>query len=62
MTMIISRGRRLQQRRRRRRIVVSAAICPDLVHDLLGTVFPVHFRVPVDDASVRRVLEISGQE
>ncbi len=33
---------------------------PDLVHDLLGTVFPVHFRVPVDDASVRRVLEISG--
>lgn len=33
---------------------------PDLVHDFLDTVFPKHFKTPVDPAGRERVMKISG--
>jgi hypothetical protein len=41
---------------------VGAAVryAPDLVHDLLDTVFPAHFKLPIDAAGRERVLRIAG--
>lgn len=33
---------------------------PNLVNDFLGTIFPKHFHIPVDDEATKRVLAIAG--
>ena len=33
---------------------------PNLVNDFLGTIFPKHFHLPVDDEATKRVLAIAG--